>query len=165
MNLKSRILGFGAAAVLSLSMFAGAMAATTTDVQITFESAGCSIAVDATGGNQTLGIWTWNDANNNYELGTETVTINYTAKKSAPNISSCAYKISLKDGVMKGTNQENTIAAGLFAWENNNLNPDASVDPARTNGSFRINKNDPAFKNITPDTYTGTLNFTATTGA
>jgi len=164
MNVKSGILSLGAAAVLSLSMFTGASAAATTDVQITFQSTGCVFTVNTNEETHNMGIWQWNDNNGKYELGSASVNISYQAAKSAPGIESCEYVVSLEGGAMVGTNPENTIPADKFQWENVPLDPTAPVVTANTSGVFKIGQPE-TLTDIKPDTYTGTLNFTAGTGS
>lgn len=166
MNVRSRLFGFGAAAVLSLSMMSGAMAATSdsTDVSVKLTPGDCTVSVDQS--NINFGEWQYLNDEWTYVSGSKYHDVDIDVDVPAPG-ETCDVNVSLTDandayGADNGAGGQ--ISGSYFnldAWPYGAGHNDLSGPRPFTFAGTPLNASlwlESVPADAAPGTYSGTLN-------
>lgn len=158
MNIKSRIFGFAAAAILSLSIVSGALAQTSTSTQIELASdPDCGAKI--TTASVDFGKYTWNGTTYGVNPANSQVTL--TVDSAVWPATTCTVNLSASDMVTRDGDDVviGTIPSAALTFANG---PDYLVTPAQAYNVGLIlqpdyNTGGFSYNNLTPGIYTGTI--------
>jgi type 1 fimbria pilin len=153
MNLKNKLIGFGAASILALTMTTGVMAQTsTTGAGVELVPGQCS--VQAKTSNINFGEWQWDGSK--YVPPTVEQWINWSVTNGYPG-EKCHISITLEGGALASENGD-TIPGSYLTFRETPLS--SAVEANLATGDYQNRTRMTSVPdNIMPGNYSGTLNF------